>query len=98
MELPFSYYPKTIYYGDKVIIRYTENGTLSDSLNKDIYVNFGYDEPNKYYKYKMIKKENDYVAILPVMGDSICLFFNDNFGNYDNNQGNYYKLFSQKKE
>ncbi|MEZ0537375.1 hypothetical protein ACAG39_09015 [Caldicellulosiruptoraceae bacterium PP1] len=100
MVLPFEIYPEKAYAGDKIIIKYN-NGILLDNLQKDIYLIFGYgkEDIEKVYKAKMVKKDNAYIMVIPVIGlNTVFIAFEDSFNNKDDNNNSFYKIYTQKKE
>ncbi|AEM73621.1 hypothetical protein [Caldicellulosiruptor acetigenus] len=101
MQLPFKLYPQQPIAGDKLIVTYN-NGILLDGLEKEIYLKFGFGEEfaeGKVYETKMIKKNGEYIAVLPLLKSGILFFaFKDSFGNIDDNNGTFYKIGIKSKE
>jgi len=101
MQLPFKFYPQQPIAGDKLIVTYN-NGILLDSLDKEIYLKFGFGDEfaeGKVYETKMIKKNGVYFAVLPLLKSGfLFIAFKDNFGNPDDNNGNFYRIGIKSKE
>ncbi|WPX07710.1 hypothetical protein [Anaerocellum danielii] len=101
MQLPFKFYPQQPIAGDKLIVTYN-NGILLDGLEKEIYLKFGFGREfieSKVYETKMIKKNGEYIAVLPLLKSGfLFVSFKDNFGNADDNNGNFYRIDIKSKE
>ncbi|ADQ04896.1 hypothetical protein Calow_1339 [Caldicellulosiruptor owensensis OL] len=101
MQLPFKFYPQQPIAGDKLIVTYN-NGILLDSLDKEIYLKFGFGDEfveSKVYETKMIKKNGEYLAVVPLLKSGfLFIAFKDNFGNSDDNNETFYRIGIKSKE
>ncbi len=88
---------KTLYSGDKVILKY--KGLLSRAGAESIYAHVGFGEnwDNKYFA--TMRKENDaFEAEIDIKDGKTCgICFKDSADNWDNNAGENYVFTISKK-
>lgn len=78
------------------------NGILLDGFEKEIYFKFGFGDEfvdGKVYEIKMIKKNGEYIVVFFLFKSGfLFIVFKDNFGNIDDNNGNFYRIGVKLKE
>ncbi len=88
---------KTLYSGDKVILKY--NGLLCQAGAENIYVHVGFGESwdNKYFA-TMAKEDGTFIAEIDIRDGKTCgICFKDAMDNWDNNSGENYVFTISKK-
>ncbi|AEY66740.1 carbohydrate-binding protein [Clostridium sp. BNL1100] len=88
---------KTLYSGDKVILKY--NGLLCQAGAENIYVHVGFGESweNKYFV-SMTNENDTFIAEIDIKDGKTCgMCFKDAADNWDNNSGENYVFNISKK-